>query len=52
VLRLLTESGTYVKEFISGDNGRTSPSLAAELGVACVVTALDVVRVLDNVNEG
>jgi tRNA pseudouridine synthase 10 len=52
VLRLRTESGTYVKEFVSGDNGRTVPSLSAELGVPCEVTALDVIQIIDNNNEG
>ena len=52
VLRLRTESGTYVKEFVSGDNGRTVPSFSAALGVPCEVTALDVIQVIDNANEG
>jgi tRNA pseudouridine synthase 10 len=52
VLRLRTESGTYVKEFVSGDNGRTVPSFSAALGVPCEVTALDVIQVIDNSNEG
>lgn len=52
VLRLRTESGTYVKEFVSGDGGRTVPSLAGSLGVPCQVTALDVIQIIDNANEG
>ena len=52
VLQLRTESGTYVKEFVSGDDGRTKPSLSGEIGVACEVTALDVVQIIDNANEG
>ncbi|HPT74620.1 MAG TPA: tRNA pseudouridine(54/55) synthase Pus10, partial [Methanomassiliicoccaceae archaeon] len=52
VLRLTTESGTYVKEFVSGDEGRTVPSLAGLLGVPCQVIALDVIQIIDNVNEG
>lgn len=52
VLRLRTESGTYVKEFVSGDNGRTVPSFAAALGVPCEVTTLDVIQIIDNANEG
>jgi tRNA pseudouridine synthase 10 len=39
------EGGLYVKELVSGDNGRTSPSLADEVGVACHVTDLDVLAV-------
>ena len=46
-LRVRTESGTYVKEFVHGDGGRTTPSLSELLGVPCSVKALDVIAVLD-----
>ena len=46
VLDLVCQSGTYVKEFVSGDEGRTTPSLSATLGVACVCERLDVLDVL------
>ena len=39
------EGGLYVKELVSGDDGRTEPSLAELLGVDAVVTALDVLAV-------
>jgi tRNA pseudouridine synthase 10 len=39
------EGGLYVKELVSGDEGRTTPSLAGLLGVGAAVTALDVVAV-------
>jgi tRNA pseudouridine synthase 10 len=39
------EGGLYVKELISGDDGRTEPSLAGLLGVDVAVTALDVLAV-------
>ncbi|MFB6091630.1 MAG: tRNA pseudouridine(54/55) synthase Pus10 [Haloquadratum sp.] len=39
------EGGLYVKELVSGDEGRTEPSLAGLLGVEAAVTALDVVGV-------
>lgn len=39
------EGGLYIKELISGDGGRTTPSLAAELGVEATVDALDVLAV-------
>ncbi|MCQ2056412.1 MAG: tRNA pseudouridine(54/55) synthase Pus10 [archaeon] len=42
------ESGTYVKEFISGDGGRTQPNFSDTLKVRCTVEALDVVAI----NEG
>lgn len=46
-LRIRTEAGAYVKELVHGDGGRTSPSLAERLGVACEVLELDVVEVHD-----
>jgi len=39
------DSGLYIKELISGDGGRTSPSLAGSLGVDAVVEELDVIDV-------
>jgi tRNA pseudouridine synthase 10 len=39
------DSGLYIKELISGDGGRTRPSLAEALGVDAVVTELDVIDV-------
>jgi tRNA pseudouridine synthase 10 len=39
------EGGLYVKELISGDEGRTEPSLAGLLDVESVVTHLDVLAV-------
>ncbi|WP_254840492.1 tRNA pseudouridine(54/55) synthase Pus10 [Natronomonas marina] len=39
------EGGLYIKELVSGDEGRTEPSLAGELGVGATVTALDVLDV-------
>ena len=37
--------GLYIKELVSGDEGRTEPSLAGLLGVDARVTALDVLAV-------
>jgi len=46
-LRVRTEAGTYVKELVHGDSGRTVPSLAGKLGIPCVVEALDVIEIAD-----
>jgi tRNA pseudouridine synthase 10 len=47
------DAGIYIKELISGDGGRTEPSLACLLGIGCKVLALDVVHIHDdNVTEG
>ena len=44
-LTLKTDSGTYVKEFVSGDNGRCNPSFSEALGAQCVVETLDVISI-------
>ena len=44
-LELETDSGTYVKEFVSGDDGRTQPNFSERLGIKCVVVALDVLAI-------
>jgi len=40
-----TASGTYVKELVSGDAGRTTPSLSEVLGVLCTTAVLDVLEI-------
>ncbi|NPA74959.1 MAG: tRNA pseudouridine(54/55) synthase Pus10 [Euryarchaeota archaeon] len=47
VIEVLAESGTYIKELMHGDNGRTKPSLAEITGKEVKVVYLDVVEVLD-----
>ncbi|MDD3083878.1 MAG: tRNA pseudouridine(54/55) synthase Pus10 [Candidatus ainarchaeum sp.] len=46
-LKLKTSHGTYVKEFISGDNNKTVPSLGSILGLNCVCKQLDVLEICD-----
>lgn len=42
-LKLNTQAGTYIKEFVHGDFGRTQPSLGDLLGgVVIDILALDV----------
>lgn len=45
-LRVQCQHGTYVKEWISGDEGRTEPSLASLLAVPCLCAVLDVEEIL------
>nr|WP_245249756.1 tRNA pseudouridine(54/55) synthase Pus10 [Methanolinea mesophila] len=45
LLEVTGEAGLYIKELISGDNGRTRPSLAEILGRPAQVCTLDVVQV-------
>ncbi len=47
-LRVLAESGTYIKEMVSGDDGRTTPSFASLAGTPTRVAYLDVVAILDD----
>jgi tRNA pseudouridine synthase 10 len=46
-LELRTEAGTYVKEWVEGDGGRTEPNLSALLGVPLKVEFLDVLEIHD-----
>ncbi len=44
-IRIKASSGTYIKEFIHGDNGRTTPSLSSILGVNIKIDYLNVLEV-------
>jgi tRNA pseudouridine synthase 10 len=44
-LTLETESGTYIKEFISGDDQKTQPNFSELIGIPCKVKELDVIDV-------
>ena len=41
------DSGTYIKELMHGDQGRTQPNVAELVGVPCEVLELDVVGIGD-----
>lgn len=43
--RIKTQSGTYVKELISGDEGRTKPSFSELISKPCRCETLDVVEI-------
>jgi tRNA pseudouridine synthase 10 len=51
VVEILGEAGLYIKELVSGDGGRTRPSLAEILDRPAHVFSLDVVQV-EGVKEG
>jgi tRNA pseudouridine synthase 10 len=51
VVEVLGEAGLYIKELVSGDSGRTRPSLAEILNKAAHVTSLDVTQV-EGAKEG
>lgn len=46
-----TEAGTYIKELISGDGGRTVPSFASVAGCTAKCTALDVINVHEHISD-
>jgi tRNA pseudouridine synthase 10 len=46
-LDLRAEAGTYIKEWVEGDDGRTDPSLSALLGAPLTVEFLDVLEIHD-----
>ena len=41
------DSGTYIKELMHGDEGRTRPNVAEIVGVPCEVLSLDVIGIGD-----
>jgi tRNA pseudouridine synthase 10 len=45
-ITIKAQSGTYIKEFISGDAGRTIPSLSSLLENECACEQLDVVQII------
>lgn len=47
ILRLTTSAGAYVKEFVHGDLGRTSPNLGTILNSDCDILQLDVCDLLE-----
>ncbi|NJE06437.1 tRNA pseudouridine(54/55) synthase Pus10 [Thermococcus sp. M36] len=47
-LRLITDGGLYIKELISGDRGRTKPSVSDLLGKPAWCERLDVLNILDD----
>ncbi|AAT42975.1 tRNA pseudouridine(54/55) synthase Pus10 [Picrophilus oshimae] len=45
LLKICAEAGTYIKELVNGDNGRTVPSLSSVYGSQLQVSSLDVVKI-------
>lgn len=46
-IEVTAETGTYIKEMITGDGGRTEPSISQILGVPIKVEALDAIWIHD-----
>lgn len=49
--RIRAEAGTYIKELISGDGGRTRPSFASVAGCGARCVALDVIKVHEYISD-
>ncbi|MCP4770561.1 MAG: hypothetical protein GY879_04035 [Planctomycetes bacterium] len=47
MVSILSQHGTYIKEAISSDDGRSQPSLSSLLGAPCTCVELDVLAILD-----
>ncbi len=47
VLDVYAEAGTYIKELVHGDEGRTVPSISSILGTPCQCVQLDVMGIED-----
>lgn len=45
VAEITAESGTYIKELVNGDRGRTDPSLSSLYGAELRVSELDVIQI-------
>lgn len=43
--KIESESGTYIKELITGDDGKTKPSFSELIGQPCTVITLDVIEI-------
>ncbi len=52
VIEIHADSGLYIKELVSGDEGRTRPSLSELIGKECHVEKLDVIAVMGGLEDG
>lgn len=45
ILNIVTQAGTYIKELVHGEFGRTVPSISTKIGQWIDIVALDVMAV-------
>ena len=50
-LHVIASAGTYIKEFVHGDLGRTKPSIGEILESEADILQLDVANVFDNIDS-
>ena len=48
MLHLLAQAGTYIKEFVHSDIGRTQPNVSSLLGSKTDILQLDVTNLFEN----
>ena len=51
LLHVLASAGTYIKEFVHGDLGRTVPNIGQIISSECDILQLDVTDVYDTIEE-
>ncbi|MCX8189772.1 MAG: tRNA pseudouridine(54/55) synthase Pus10 [Candidatus Diapherotrites archaeon] len=51
IIEIVADSGLYVKEFISGDNLRTKPSISEIIGTKCECVELDVIEIIEQESD-
>jgi tRNA pseudouridine synthase 10 len=51
ILHVLASAGTYIKELVHGDLGRTVPNIGGLMGTECDILQLDVTNVFDTIKE-
>ena len=50
-MHVLASAGTYIKEFVHGDLGRTTPNVGTILGCEADILQLDVTQVYDSLKD-
>lgn len=45
---MISSAGTYIKEFVHGDLGRTVPNVGSLLGAECDILQLDVMNLYNS----
>jgi len=50
-LHVIASAGTYIKELVHGDLGRTTPSIGELLKTEADILQLDVANVFDNISK-
>jgi tRNA pseudouridine synthase 10 len=51
LLQVLASAGTYIKELVHGDLGRTVPNIGALMNTECDILQLDVTNVFDTLED-